>query len=87
LDRGSTGSIFPPQIQNPSVSGSKLIEGIPMEVGAAEPEASLEGVPGNVTEEVNSPAKRSVREGRQQNLSVPDQTNMLLSEDANASLP
>jgi hypothetical protein len=74
-DRGSTGSIFPPQIQNPSISGSRVKEGIPLEVGTAKPEASLEGVPGNVTEEVNSPAKRSVRERRQQNLSVPDQTS------------
>jgi hypothetical protein len=62
-DRGSTGSIFPPQIQNPSISGSRLREGIPLEVGTAEPEASLEGVPGNVTEEVNSLAKRSVSVG------------------------
>jgi hypothetical protein len=70
LDRGSTGSIFPFQMHNPSVFGSRLKEGIPLEVGPAEPEASLEGLYGNVTEEVNSLAKRSAREGRQQNLSV-----------------
>jgi hypothetical protein len=86
-DRGSTGSIFPPQIQNLSGSGIGLKEGIPLEAGPTEPKASMECVPGNVTEEVNSPAKRFAIEGRQQNLIEPDEASLPPSEDANAGLP
>jgi hypothetical protein len=47
----------------------------------------MECVPGNVTEEVNSPAKRFAIEGRQQNLIEPDEASLPPSEDANAGLP
>jgi hypothetical protein len=86
-DRGSTGSIFPPQIQNLSGSGIGLKEGISLEAGPAEPSTSMECLPGIVTEEVNSLAKRSTKEGRHQNLIEPDEASLPPLEDANAGLP
>jgi hypothetical protein len=86
-DSGSTSSIFPPQIQNPSGSGIGLKEGIPLEAGPAEPSTSMECLPGNVIEKVNSPAKKSAKEGRQQNLIELDEASLPPSEDANISLP